>query len=545
MSAIGPQPQLSRVEEEAYRAVRQRGESLGMLFWLCAPDGRIAWAPRSGGDESGPAWTRSSRVRELVTDAMTADGAEDDATVVEAEKGCWIVGLGRGASGGGAHRAAVMLLGRDFVRSPIVHEIARELGVDESGVREQLRRLATCNRAKAQQMAAVLGWMLEDQLRMARDKASIDGFGIHLAEMYEEIGLLYRLGQSMGQLARPEDFVETACRDVHETIAFLWVAAAFAEADRAAYGVAGSLVVAGEVPAEEAAFEAACARLLPLLGGDRWTLLRPGDSELAGLVKAEVLAHPITRNDRVIGVLLAGNKNPPDVEISSFETQLLDAVAGCIRVFIENADLYTSQRELFLGTIGALAASIDAKDSYTRGHSQRVALLASELALAAGFDEYGAERVRIAGLLHDVGKIGVAEAVLRKVGRLTPDEFEQIKQHPRIGERILADIPFLEDIVPGVLHHHERYDGKGYPDGLAGESIPLIARILTVADSFDAMSSSRSYRPALSRAAVLEEMRQCKGTQFDPALVDLFVRLDLSGYDRLMAAPQQSIGIAA
>src|SRR5262249_24495783 len=130
--------------------------------------------------------------------------------------------------------------------------------------------------------------------------------------------------------------------------------------------------------------------------------------------------------------------------------------------------------------------------------------------------------------------IGVPEAVLCKPGRLEKHEFELIKQHPTIGHRILRDIPGMEDVLPGVLHHHERWDGGGYPEGIAGEAISLVARILAVADSFDAMSSNRSYRSAMSRQEVLEEMVQCAGTQFDPTLAHRFVGLDLAGYDAMV-----------
>src|SRR6185503_20535017 len=123
------------------------------------------------------------------------------------------------------------------------------------------------------------------------------------------------------------------------------------------------------------------------------------------------------------------------------------------------------------------------------------------------------DRIYMAAILHDVGKIGVPEAVLQKTGKLSPEEFEQIKKHPEMGARILGDIKQLQDIIPGVLHHHERYDGKGYPHGLSGEGIPLLGRIICVADCFDAMTSSRTYRKAMPLEVALPEMRRCAGTQ--------------------------------
>ena len=144
------------------------------------------------------------------------------------------------------------------------------------------------------------------------------------------------------------------------------------------------------------------------------------------------------------------------------------------------------------------------------------------------------ERVRLAGILHDLGKIGTREAVLLKPGRLTPEEYDEIKQHPTIGYNILKGIEPLQDVLPGVLHHHERWDGGGYPHGLRGEKIPLLGRILAVADAFDAMSSDRAYRPRMPREVVLREMQTGAGSQWDATLIDIFQKLDLARYDAMI-----------
>ena len=188
----------------------------------------------------------------------------------------------------------------------------------------------------------------------------------------------------------------------------------------------------------------------------------------------------------------------------------------------------------------AITSSIDAKDRMTCGHSQRVSELTRMLSRAIGFDEESSARHHVAGLVHDVGKIGVPETVLSKPGRLDDTEFDMIRQHPEIGHQILRDIPRLDDILPGVLHHHERWDGKGYPHGLSEDEIPLIARIIALADSFDAMSCTRAYRPSLQRHEVLEEIRNHAGTQFDPDLADEFLKLDFDQFDDLIHEQQIS-----
>jgi HD-GYP domain-containing protein (c-di-GMP phosphodiesterase class II) len=196
--------------------------------------------------------------------------------------------------------------------------------------------------------------------------------------------------------------------------------------------------------------------------------------------------------------------------------------------------LYDDVRGLMMGLLHSLVSAVDAKDAYTCGHSERVALLSRLLAQEANFGDTFVDRVYMAGLLHDVGKIGVPETVLQKTGKLSPEEFEQIKKHPEIGARILGDIKQLADILPGVLHHHERFDGKGYPHGLAGQNIPLMGRIICVADCFDAMTSSRTYRKAMPLEVAMTELRRCAGTQFDPDLTDAFLRVGVDRFRELM-----------
>jgi HD-GYP domain-containing protein (c-di-GMP phosphodiesterase class II) len=192
---------------------------------------------------------------------------------------------------------------------------------------------------------------------------------------------------------------------------------------------------------------------------------------------------------------------------------------------------------MFAGTVHALIRAIDAKDPYTRGHSDRVAVFAQLLARAAGLPDDMVARSYLCGTVHDLGKIGVPEAVLCKPGRLTDEEFARIKEHPTIGHRILADIPHLQEVLPGVLEHHEKWDGTGYPGRLTGEAISLLGRVVCVADCFDAMTSARVYRPARPVAEVLEEIRRCAGTHFDPALAEAFARIPVATLESIVAPP--------
>jgi diguanylate cyclase (GGDEF)-like protein/putative nucleotidyltransferase with HDIG domain len=189
-------------------------------------------------------------------------------------------------------------------------------------------------------------------------------------------------------------------------------------------------------------------------------------------------------------------------------------------------DASVKTSDAVINTIYALAATVDAKDTYTYGHSKKVSKYATDIAEALGFSENRIASIRTAGLLHDIGKIGVADQILSKNGPLNDEEWEPIRAHPSIGVSILKHVEELKDCVAAVQYHHERYDGNGYPSGLKGDNIPIDARILAVADSFDAMTSSRPYRnKPRTNAQALEEIQRCSGTQFDPKIVNIFVEI--------------------
>lgn len=190
-----------------------------------------------------------------------------------------------------------------------------------------------------------------------------------------------------------------------------------------------------------------------------------------------------------------------------------------------NFDLVLSKRQVFLETMEAFALAVEAKDPYTHGHSRRVSLLSERVCRDMGLSEADCELVRIAGILHDVGKIGTPESVLVKPGKVTAEEYEIFKRHSRMGYRIVSAVKELESVARAILHHHERFDGAGYPSGLAGEAIPVHARILAVADAYDAMTSDRPYRAGVPHPVALEELLRCSGSQFDPECVQSFLRL--------------------
>ncbi|MEL7482777.1 MAG: HD-GYP domain-containing protein, partial [Planctomycetota bacterium] len=333
-----------------------------------------------------------------------------------------------------------------------------------------------------EQLRPMLSAMIDDWVSLAELDNDVADLAEQMTDAYETLELMYSLGSSMAALDAPERFLAHTCARVRETLGFGYVAVHLPASADVGPSLAGRTHWSGDTKGETDP-----ERLDRLL-----TLLNNTGYSLEAFNGPQAVVRPLRNDTGVVGLIVAGEKCRQGGNVSSYDTKLIDAVAGMLSTFLTNARLYNEQREMAIGVLESLSNAIDAKDPYTRGHALRVAYLSEQIALALGFDHAKAERLRVAGLLHDVGKIGVAEAVLQKSGKLTDAEYDQIKQHPGIGHRILNGLRGLEDILPAVLHHHERMDGRGYPAGLEGDAIPLNARIVAAADTFDAMSSTRS-----------------------------------------------------
>ncbi|MCM8749412.1 GAF domain-containing protein [Thermomicrobiaceae bacterium CFH 74404] len=247
-----------------------------------------------------------------------------------------------------------------------------------------------------------------------------------------------------------------------------------------------------------------------------------GDHEELGKTHS-LMAAPLIAQNRLLGVLLVGRVGADRFTAHEFQTFQLFASQAAVALW--QAQQRERERSLYRASVEVLAATVDAKDPYTHHHSRNVARYARLLAEAMGCSPEEIEQIELAGLLHDIGKIGVPDHILRKPGPLTPEEWERMKTHAALGADILASHPALQPIVPLVRHHHERWDGQGYPDGLHGPEIPLGAAIIGLADAFDTMTSDRPYRRAMPVAAAVEELSRCSGTQFHPDVVAAFQRL--------------------
>jgi putative nucleotidyltransferase with HDIG domain len=235
---------------------------------------------------------------------------------------------------------------------------------------------------------------------------------------------------------------------------------------------------------------------------------------------------PIPGPDKLLGMFCLGR--PETRELLSDELQLVVAYARTIGLSVQRIVLRESVEQNLIDTISSFVNALESKDVYLKGHSARVSLYAGEIAKSMGLSRTQVAIARRVGILHDLGKIVVMDSILQKPGRLTPEEFALMKSHPLNAAKILKPLRFLSEEIEGIKRHHERFDGKGYPDGLKGTDIPLSARIVTAADSFDAMTSQRPYRDALPLDAALAELGRHTGAQFDPAVIEAFARVPLA-----------------
>jgi putative nucleotidyltransferase with HDIG domain len=362
-------------------------------------------------------------------------------------------------------------------------------------------------------------------IRRGLEKQKLYRENIHLKEAVS----LYKIGEAMGSTIRLDFLLnlilETAIKELDADMASVMLLDGKTD---------------GLIPKASLGVPTAMRRSGLLTGQDnisRWVIKhgRPrvvdreeiGERFLASHFRKNVrsvIIHPLMAKGEVIGVLTLIRSEGRISPFTTGQLHSLSIIASKASSAIENSRLYEELRESYLQTLTALANAVEARDIYTRGHTERVCYMAQSLSREMGWNEEKLWEVKMGGILHDIGKIGVPDAVLNKAETLTPREFESMKQHPVVGAKILEGISFLTPAVPYVLYHHERFDGKGYPYRLRNDQIPIQGRLMAVVDTFDAMTSNRPYRKAKSFRMALKEIKDCAGTQFDPQIAELFLR---------------------
>ena len=406
--------------------------------------------------------------------------------------------------------------------------IATALGLEQDEAGAWLRRQSCWTPDMLLRMGQLAAERLHGDARLKSMEREVQDLSLHLSTSYEEISLLYRLTQNLKLSSKNDELGALALEWLAGVVPAETLAIQFLPPKSASLTENQSppeLILHG-APLVDDAELADMAMHFGLSAGQRPLIVNrsaTGASSWPWPAVRELIAVPLSEGSHCFGWLWAIN-HTGDGEFGTVEASMLSSVGAILGIHNSNADLYQQQREFFAGVVRALTSAIDAKDPYTCGHSDRVARVSVRLAEELGCPQKQVETIYLSGLLHDVGKIGVDDNVLRKPGKLTEAEYEHIKTHAEIGYKILSDLRQLDDVLPVVLHHHEQWDGKGYPRGLAGHDIPLLARIVAVADSFDAMGSDRPYRQGMDDAKLDGIMRDGAGKQWDANVVEAFFR---------------------
>ena len=404
-----------------------------------------------------------------------------------------------------------------------------------------------CDRAgiSPNQFAGLLGQMLDAEVACHTSSDELEILSNNLAATYEELSLVYRISGSMQLTQRPESYLQNVCKELVEVMG---VSAAVAIVYPHAGGHGDQdqdmVVAAGDCGLDDRQLVLLASKyMVPRFGEENRGVVdnhfqHEEDQWPDGQVR-RLVSVPLIADGPPCGIMIGIDKL--DREFDSIDLKLLGSIGNQSAVFLANSRLYGDLEDLLMGVLHALSATIDAKDPYTCGHSRRVALISRRLAEKVGFDAKHVHRIYLAGLLHDIGKIGVPEAVLCKAGKLTDDEYTQMKNHPLLGAKILGGIRQLDDVIPGILCHHERLDGKGYPNGFKSDELSMDSLIVGLADSFDAMTSDRIYRKALPIDVVRKEIEDNAGLQFDRSLVAEFLSWDIEALLDELNMPAETV----
>ena len=426
--------------------------------------------------------------------------------------------------------AVGVFLSRQVTEPRDMARVAHLLGVTASAASDWVARQKPVDAEMLDRLAAVACEKLGASEQIEQLENEVEKLSSHLGSTFEEISLLYRLTHNLKLSSNDEELGQRALEWLSEVVpaesfALQLVSTAGAEIPANDSRTEPVLLMFGDCEMTVDEFSLLVSEL-DLGPASRPVVLNHVQNESFGWQfpgVRELVIVPVAEGERLFGWLAVINHCGPG-EFGTAEGSLLSSVGAMLGIHSGNIDLYRQQAELFVGVVKAMSSAIDAKDPYTRGHSDRVARVAVRLAQELGCDSEVIKTIYFSGLLHDIGKIGINEDVLRKPGKLTDAEFEHIKTHVIVGYRILADLRNVSHMLPIVLHHHEAWDGSGYPNGLAGEDIPYLARIAAVADAYDAMASDRPYRPGMEDERLDEIIRTGAGKQWDPDVVAAFFR---------------------
>ncbi len=511
-------PVADRLDPTDHRALELLETSFGVAFALVdGRSGELLYRPEGTPDAD---WQLRGELCRVVTKRGRVEIIQDeDPFAVLAVPLTGVGGEGRVAVG--------TFIVRPVERCDDVSAAARILGMSPKSALDWAGKQIPWARPSLERVARLALDHGRSLGAVKRSEEEIESVSLNLANTYEEISLLYRLTHNL-RISRSDDELGRLAlkwlADVVPARALVLHMLPREQEDETPTGGTrreSSVIIHGDSPVDAKKFEETLA-MLDLCPTSQPVVINATQAGRADWPLGEIhqlVAVPLSEGDRLLGHMVAIN-HVDDLEFGTVEASLLNSVAAILSIHSSNIDLYRQQRELLEGIIRSLISSIDAKDPYTCGHSDRVARIAVRLAQQMNCASSLVEAIYLSGLLHDIGKIGIDDAVLRKPGKLTDEEYEHIKTHVSVGHKILRDLRKLDEVLPVVLHHHESWDGKGYPGRLNGESIPFSARIVAVADAYDAMASNRPYRQGMPLEKIQSIFRSGAGQQWDPVIVE-------------------------
>ncbi|MEK6258577.1 MAG: HD-GYP domain-containing protein [Planctomycetota bacterium] len=403
-------------------------------------------------------------------------------------------------------------------RPPELLLTAIEADWNEARLNVCLDSVPVCEAKLLQRLLDSVGREFRQRRREAELQLELNALSQQIDYTYEEISLLHRLTHNL-QLSRPrEELADMCVRGLHALIESAGAVICLEDPEHGMH-----FLMQGRLPFDQSGL----ARLLARFEQHDWTkplvknklqhtLLGADFPGLKNLVIVPI-GDPQHRRGWIVCTNLRGGR-----DFGSIEANLVSSIATILGTHVRNIELYDEHDDLLVGFVRSLVSTLDAKDPYTRGHSERVALVARRLGEQLGLEVGDLDDIYLSGLLHDIGKVGVDDRILAKPGQLTEEEFRQIQLHPMIGFLILQQLKNLKSILPGVRNHHEAFNGKGYPDKLKGDEIPLMARIIAVADSYDAMVSDRPYRKGMPIERLEDIFRRGANEQWDPRVIEAF-----------------------
>ncbi|MEW6609708.1 MAG: HD domain-containing phosphohydrolase [bacterium] len=351
--------------------------------------------------------------------------------------------------------------------------------------------------------------------------------------LYEELNLLYEIARTVSNIFDVDEICQMLVEKAVEIIRVERASLMLFDREReflkivAAHGIPQEIVKNTRIKVGEGVAGKVVKDGKPLIVSDAEVEKLSEEERLKryktkSFISLPIISVPLKAVGEIIGVINLTDKIDRSI-FTSRDLKLLTAMATQGAIAIKNFWLFTDAKELFFNTVKSLSSTIDAKDTYTYGHSERVSKIALAIADELNLSFKEKEIIYLAGLLHDVGKIGIPEEILHKPSKLNEKEYSEIKKHPTISAQIIGTIRQMEDVVPIILHHHERFEGRGYPNGLKGKDIPLGSRILAIADTFDAMTSNRPYRDKFTIDYAIAEIKKYSNIQFDPQVTRAFL----------------------